>query len=122
MYCGIYQVLLVLGRIFNMENQTGKEDVFLFNLLKSLSSERQTIEEIREIYLRRFPPSFLERKLGLSTSQEKIQKALAVLLERGLITRELTRFKEGKPLNVDTPVYFINSAGTQALYLAKHKK
>lgn len=105
-----------------MENQVDlKKEVFLFNLLKVLSSERQTLKEVWETYLRKFPPSFVERKLKLFIPQQKIQRGLTILVERGFVGREITRFTD-RPLKRDVVVYCVLSAGTQALYSAKHKK
>ena len=84
-------------------------DRFTKRLLRYIPEDACTADEVRSIYLRFRPPNYLQKKLGLILSLEKVEKALDQLCKAGLVSR-----KQG------TNTFFLNYAGKQ--YVSHKKK
>lgn len=92
--------------------------VLVRKVLRSVSTKRETAEEIQATYTRLFPPLFLFKKQP-SISIHNLEWALAFLEKEGYVHKEVTRYLE-KELKDDTRVYSLTQAGLA--YTLKKKK
>jgi hypothetical protein len=82
-----------------------------------------TKEEAREKYLEVYPPSLLQRKIGLTISQEVINSLLLTLCEKKLLSKSVTRFLDGPLTEKDVAVFSVTALGTSTLFTShKNKK
>lgn len=63
-------------------------------LLRSLPENDRTVEEVWKIYKRLYPPAFLQSRLGLTVSFEKVATTLYDLYMLGLVERGSTNYIE----------------------------
>lgn len=91
------------------------------HVLFSMQGQQLIKEDVKVVYLRFYPQGILAKKLRLPTiSLKRIERILAVLVARGLVSVELTRLYAGDSCKVDTPLFSVSPQG--AHYIGSSKK
>ena len=78
-------------------------------VLRSVTTTRETAEEIQTRYTQLYPPSFFFKDKP-SISLKNLKWALQVLAQEGYVREELTRFTD-RVLKFDTKVYCLTQEG-----------
>lgn len=90
---------------------------FIGKVLRSVSENYRTADEILKIYNRKNPPGILT--ILLPVTRAKITTALEILVKHGYVERDVTRFIE-EGLDHDEPEYRLGNKGR--IFLIKGKK
>jgi hypothetical protein len=74
-----------------------------------------TKEEAREKYISVYPPTFIQKKIGLEISQKEINTLIVLLCEKKFLSKNVTRFLDGPLAEKDVAVFSVTPLGTTVL-------
>lgn len=89
-------------------------DLFSRRVLGCVSGSKRTIKEIKAYYHNFFPQGRIAKVFLPPVSDAKVAEAIHALVDKGLITSELTRFTD-ETLKEDTVVYYLSNTGRRFL-------
>ncbi|MFZ2252955.1 MAG: hypothetical protein WAW13_02135 [Minisyncoccia bacterium] len=78
------------------------------------SINQKTLNEITAEYNQRYPPSWINKTLGIKVGKEGIRLALMGLIDRDAVSRQLLSYYD-RPLRVPTYFYCLTPKGIQEL-------
>ena len=78
------------------------------------STNQKTLKEVTTEYNKRYPPSCINKKIGIKVEERDIQSTLSDLVEQQLVSKQLLSYYD-RPLRVPTNYFTLTSKGIQAL-------
>lgn len=78
------------------------------------STNQKTLKEIVAEYNKRYPPSWINQKIGIKVGEQNVLATLGDLIDQKLVSKQLLSYYD-RPLRVPTNYYTLTPKGIQAL-------